>query len=306
MYYYVGSLLSVEWTNQHECGSTSDKTNCDIILQYMCAPQNSDESVGVRDGTSEEQIRNNAGTYNLQDAAGGYLYGMHEDFAYYQRCSQRERNKGLFTADQGVSNNQGAQATRQNPNGGRSGFECPEERDYWPYWNPTPWKDIAVLTSRMNKCDFFTGESQNVRSKGNCSDPKFGQESLCRASGATFTQVNNFDIKNNRSMYQTPHTFQPFPNVVCNQNHTHTLITSNRFLLGACLHLNASQPHSLATIIWEMVLVVIQTCTTGPFPIHQPNGVSYAFVTTSPLQMGAPRITMICAHQIMATVPSNS
>lgn len=35
MYYYEGSILPIEWTNQHGCGGNS-KVSCEIILQYAC------------------------------------------------------------------------------------------------------------------------------------------------------------------------------------------------------------------------------------------------------------------------------
>jgi hypothetical protein len=74
--------------------------------------------------------------------------------------------KGLFTADQQLQGDT-AKYTRQNADGTRSGYECPEERDYYPYWYPTDWIDIAVFTtSSKEKCRYYQRESFNVKPKG--------------------------------------------------------------------------------------------------------------------------------------------
>ena len=53
-----------------------------------------------------------------------FKYGMQEPVDYYLNCANRDRNQGLFIADQNVGKK--AINTRQNPNGDRHGFECPE------------------------------------------------------------------------------------------------------------------------------------------------------------------------------------
>ena len=70
---------------------------------------------------------------------------------------------GLFTADQKVRSQ--AIHTRQNPNGQRRGYECPEERDYYPYWHPTEWKDIVVFAHNKSWCGYYQEESFNVKEK---------------------------------------------------------------------------------------------------------------------------------------------
>ena len=52
----------------------------------------------------------------------------------------------MFTADQNL-NGDTTKYTRQNANGNRRGYEVPEERDYYPYWGPSPWRDIAIMVS---------------------------------------------------------------------------------------------------------------------------------------------------------------
>lgn len=177
--FYEGSRLVVEWTNQHGCGGNEKtdpyKLNCNIVIQYTC---DSDDT--VRDPAMQVLLRDgrNTGTPddagNVGDITGKMAQnadkGHHESEAYYYECTRRERNKGLFLADQKPQQD-AARFTRQNPNGNRNGLECPEERDYWPYWGPTPWIDIAVLTDTVEDCDRFfnyRGNSQNKALKGKC------------------------------------------------------------------------------------------------------------------------------------------
>ena len=41
LYYYGGSEIPIEWTNQHSCAGPNN--HCEIIIQYMCGDK-------VRDG----------------------------------------------------------------------------------------------------------------------------------------------------------------------------------------------------------------------------------------------------------------
>jgi len=158
MYHYTGSMLSIDWTNQHSCGGPN--CNCEIIIQYMCADR-------IRDGTDDRTIPiSPEQCYNL-DCDTDVRYGRHENFDFYMNCLQRSRNKGLFTANQnlrGVS----ARYTRQNPNGDRRGLECPEERDYYPYWATSPWVDIAILTGNPERCTAYRAESENMKPRFSC------------------------------------------------------------------------------------------------------------------------------------------
>jgi len=164
MEYYSGSVLQVEWTNQHSCGN--DNNQCELVFQYMCEAGST--GAGLRDG----QVTN-AITVDMPDAV---KYGRHETVAYYEACSIRSRNLGLFLADQNL-NGDTARFTRQNTNGQMSGFECPEERDYYPYWHPTPWRDAAILTNDISRCNYYQAESQNVIGKGHCQGEKPEDES---------------------------------------------------------------------------------------------------------------------------------
>lgn len=148
MYYYEGSILPIEWTNQHGCGNNS-KANCEIVIQYMCEdtadPQvdnfwpftdtkNNEDNVGTQAFRSGDNIAaprdgiptndNDAATDTIPDTEDAAIpdsesdrrYGMHESYDFYQLCQRTSRNNGLYTADQNVRRND-QRGTRQNPNG---------------------------------------------------------------------------------------------------------------------------------------------------------------------------------------------
>jgi len=161
LYYYTGSTLTLEWTNQHSCGNVNN--HCELVFQYMCGDL-------IRDGTTTTTIPEKLSKCDKRECNTDMEYGMHETWDYYQECDHRMRNKGLYTADQNMREH--ATSTRQNNNAQRRGYECAEERDYYPYWHPTPWRDIVVFTNDVKRCDYYQEESQNVKNKGYCQYPE--------------------------------------------------------------------------------------------------------------------------------------
>jgi hypothetical protein len=165
----------VEWTNQHACGGSEgddpQKVNCNIVIQYMCDIDVTDDramTVALRDGGStntptepNSYAETNPSTDTDTDT------GRQESKAFYYECKKRQRNHGLFLADQKLQGTT-AKYTRQNPGGTRRGLECPEERDYFPYWYPSPWIDAAYLTDHTEHCDMILEGSQNTATVYKC------------------------------------------------------------------------------------------------------------------------------------------
>eukprot|EP00754_Rhynchopus_humris_P041650 Rhum_TRINITY_DN25199_c0_g1::Rhum_TRINITY_DN25199_c0_g1_i1::g.181198::m.181198 len=192
--FYEGSQLLIEWTAQHGCDTPG--VNCQIILQYMC-----DET--LRDGHTTDTIPENDSA-----ADDNTYFGMHENYDYHLKCSKRERNKGLYTADRTLSEDKGAQATRQNNGGARSGYECQEERDYYPYWHSTPWRDIAVLTDDVARCPYYQSESENVKARGECLLPS-GQEMEDLAEGQLPNNPSACFVRGYSWVVTDPHGIPP-------------------------------------------------------------------------------------------------
>jgi len=84
--------------------------------------------------------------------------------------------------------------TRQDNNENNvHGFECVEERDYYPYWHYSPWRDIAILTSNMDRCSYYLAESQNVKGRYECTDPRYNNQKECTAN-STWVYIQPWGI----------------------------------------------------------------------------------------------------------------
>jgi hypothetical protein len=100
----------------------------------MCQPKtdySSDDLDRIRDGTTTQSQGYTNLPANTDEDPTGFAnrrqgdvktnLGLHETWQYYDSCVNRQRNLGLFTADQSLRKNQrgysGAIYTRQNPNG---------------------------------------------------------------------------------------------------------------------------------------------------------------------------------------------
>eukprot|EP00736_Rhodelphis_marinus_P014345 Rmarinus@m.12134 len=204
--FYVGSKMTMEWTQQHTAGANGI-SDTQIVIQMGCeeiAPSLGGDAYpnepgmldNMREGTQTGCDSNNDPCPPLDTVARRTdpKYGQHEHPEYYDQCRYRDRQSGLFDADQNVRSNNGATATRQNPNGNRSGTECPEERDYYPYWHPTPWIDVAVLTSNTDRCPYYETNSQNRVNKGLCVMYQYnGDQTACEENGGVYNGVNGAD-----------------------------------------------------------------------------------------------------------------
>lgn len=160
MSWYEKTEIDLQWTVQHGCGPNSN-VDCEIILQYSCEDQ-------IRNGETTDTIPEEQDECQNDDCNTDPRFGMHESFQEWQHCALRSRNKRLFPADRNLRNRHSARHTRQEEAGARYGYECNEERDYYPYWHPTIWKDIVIMTDHSNRCDYYKKESQNVKDKAYC------------------------------------------------------------------------------------------------------------------------------------------
>jgi hypothetical protein len=188
MSFYEGTKLSIQWSATNGCGNP--KLLCSIVIQYMCGTTDANLLERVRDGTDYGRVSDDENGGNSPFAIDGFLgvpeFGMHESLQFYKDCKTRHRNGGLWLADRAIYNSM--TGTRQNQVGNRHGLECPEERDYYPFWHPTPWRDVAVLTDDPSLCTDYTTLTENVLGRWHCVNLTASPIAGCEANNAVDCQ----------------------------------------------------------------------------------------------------------------------
>lgn len=340
MYYYEGEKVPITWTAQHGSGAGSN-VDGQIIFQFASTDTldpkgtfNSGANIGTpRNGIPRDA--NDAATdripENAADATASTVetrrFGMHESYAYYNRYSHTEREKGLFTADQNLNRND-ARGTRQNPNGNRNGLEIPEERDYYPWSNPSPWSDIAVLDMKYSKeKETYFQQNSHVVPKGLCVHPqmenqqKFQQrdwpnnEADCqRVAGASWNAVlYNED-------YENPDPIGPMPIVATlagsTSNHLGTGEGYNIAAAGGAKaaaakarELCLQPPTMLAQLKASCPQRINQQACETPIDENTPTGCAWHASTNAQNENGAPILAAgkcRAAHQFLAPKPGRS
>jgi hypothetical protein len=194
-------------TDQNSDGTNTIRCPTNPVTGINCPNPNFQDASGLNTGITASKPFYDA---NTTVGATGTTYtpvewGYHESWEFYlQFCISTSRNLNLYTADQQLNGNS-ARFTRQNPNGDRHGLECPEERDYYPWWNPSPWKDVAVLVSDTAWCSYFKQNSQNVASRKYCAITDTARQNAknqlipitpaeCTAAGGTWTDFPAWGI----------------------------------------------------------------------------------------------------------------
>jgi hypothetical protein len=141
-----------------DCVETFDQASC-VTNQRQFNGENLQQS--DFEGEEDEANQNAQVPPNAQFSV--CTYGEHEPYENFEECYDTMYNEGLWIANENLNKIRGAMATRQNNNGQRHGYECSEERDYFPYWRKNPWVTFAYLSSRhAEECENVDGIFNNA------------------------------------------------------------------------------------------------------------------------------------------------